>query len=702
MSTPNLDTSAEDNMTETIEVTIPDQKTAPIPLFLKKLWKMVNDTNGEEIIGWNSTGDGFIIYDQVKFVTELLPTYFKHNNLSSFIRQLNFYDFHKVANVDKHEMEFAHSCFLKDLPETLAFITRKVPNVKSRAAQGIKQENINEVLMGVKELRSKHNLIDNELKMLKQENAALWSEINSLRIKYSKQTKVINKLIHFLISYMHSHQNTFGKTNITTVSRKLDQKHLKNTPQLFQIDYFKSPNSSGIEKKIHLKTTTSDKIVTAPTTIKNTAKMYYNQPKLLSKKGKILKDPTVVASKKYPLTKLNSYPMGKNPENFPKIYNVSSPVSQQSVFPKSPYPIEEIVTEVDPLMEETSVYTVKFPKSDINSKQNQSSLPVPELISQNVVSARPVQSQPITFRRLEVPSKNEGKLTHGKRKINDSNLAPTTTQKPKITNTSQRKQKTLKLIIPKPTQIVEGNKKKTFKQPMPKSKKKANHFAENSFYKETQIPQPSPVKPDVVLENLFSEIGNPGTSQSNSSILSELPSNLNNLGLHFVTDHAELISEDIQDSGNLKDVANSPSDTLSAQSVDPGGPLPSEEILPFTTDQENLESETQLILKGEPANHFETDMENNSDRMFSSFSDIPEAHSPSREILKYNIIENPKENLGLYLDNTQIQLSNIQDLLNDLNSEELFDLLGCFNVDEEDENAEQRGNQILGANDFTN
>ncbi|KAJ8961265.1 hypothetical protein NQ318_008949 [Aromia moschata] len=210
------------------------QIAVSVPLFLKKLWKMVNDQEAEDIIGWNSTGDGFVIYDQLQFITKLLPQYFKHNNMASFIRQLNFYDFHKVSSIDKDEIHFSHNCFLKDLPETLIFIKRKCVSMRSKLTNSVKEEELSELLSGVKELKTKHSLVDNELKLLKQENAALWSEINNLRVKHSKQTNIINKIIHFLISYIHS-QNSMSKRNSGT--RKGTHKNIKTGPTILEIGY---------------------------------------------------------------------------------------------------------------------------------------------------------------------------------------------------------------------------------------------------------------------------------------------------------------------------------------------------------------------------------------------------------------------------------------------------------------------------------
>jgi HSF-type DNA-binding len=40
--------------------------------------------------GWTEHGDSFIIKDAKEFQETIIPTVFKHNNFSSFVRQLNF------------------------------------------------------------------------------------------------------------------------------------------------------------------------------------------------------------------------------------------------------------------------------------------------------------------------------------------------------------------------------------------------------------------------------------------------------------------------------------------------------------------------------------------------------------------------------------------------------------------------------------
>lgn len=63
----------------------------PPPAFLTKTFDMVDEFSTGHIVSWSRGGHSFVVWDPNAFSSTLLPTYFKHNNFSSFVRQLNTY-----------------------------------------------------------------------------------------------------------------------------------------------------------------------------------------------------------------------------------------------------------------------------------------------------------------------------------------------------------------------------------------------------------------------------------------------------------------------------------------------------------------------------------------------------------------------------------------------------------------------------------
>ncbi|XP_015278824.1 PREDICTED: heat shock factor protein 3-like [Gekko japonicus] len=182
---------------------------APVSGFLAKLWALVEDSGSDAVICWSRNGQNFSILDEQRFAKELLPKYFKHNNLSSFIRQLNIYGFRKVIALENGMMtsaknsaiEFQHPFFKREKFSLLANIKRKVSAVRAEELK-VCPEDLHRVLSEVQEMREQQSNMDLKLASMKRENEALWKEVASLRQKHSQQQQLLSKILEFILSLM--------------------------------------------------------------------------------------------------------------------------------------------------------------------------------------------------------------------------------------------------------------------------------------------------------------------------------------------------------------------------------------------------------------------------------------------------------------------------------------------------------------------
>ncbi|KAL6845098.1 hypothetical protein ACP4OV_024593 [Aristida adscensionis] len=138
------------------------QQAGAIAPFVAKTFHMVTDPATDAVVRWGAAGNTFVVLDPASFSDFLLPSYFKHRNFASFVRQLNTYGFRKV---DTDRWEFAHESFLRGQAQLLPLIVRKKkkPGCRELGEEG---EEVRGTIQAVQRLREEQRGMDRELQAM--------------------------------------------------------------------------------------------------------------------------------------------------------------------------------------------------------------------------------------------------------------------------------------------------------------------------------------------------------------------------------------------------------------------------------------------------------------------------------------------------------------------------------------------------------
>ena len=212
--------------------------------FLSILYEILNDISYNDIISWNIEGNGIIIKNVSKLCDIILPKYYKHNNYSSFVRQLNIYEFHKSQGIIKEGEGFEHDIFGKKVTrEEIRKILLK--NKEKRLISNNNNIN-NHIELNIKNIL--HNNKDYNLKSLLDnilENSKIISELKQEIIEVKNQNKELKENIELIQNNFNGHNiflEKFLKNKEKIKNNKFKNlKKTRNIKELFQkyLNYLK-------------------------------------------------------------------------------------------------------------------------------------------------------------------------------------------------------------------------------------------------------------------------------------------------------------------------------------------------------------------------------------------------------------------------------------------------------------------------------
>ncbi|KAL6138421.1 hypothetical protein ACLB2K_063704 [Fragaria x ananassa] len=176
----------------------------PVPPFLSKTFDLVDDPALDLIISWGSTGASFVVWDPVEFSRLVLPRNFKHNNFSSFVRQLNTYGFRKI---DTDKWEFANEAFLRGKRHLLKNIQRRksCQSLQIGSFTGPSAEAVRPGLEGeVESLRNQRSLLMQEVVDLQQQQRGTAHQMKTVNERLLSAEQRQKQMVSFLAKMLQN------------------------------------------------------------------------------------------------------------------------------------------------------------------------------------------------------------------------------------------------------------------------------------------------------------------------------------------------------------------------------------------------------------------------------------------------------------------------------------------------------------------
>ena len=282
--------------------------------FLLKLYEILSKDEYSKIIHWSQNGTYIIITNIHTLSKKILPIYFNHQNYSSFVRQLNMYNFHKIRteqevqeqyfineslnkfktlneikNFKRKEQNKQKCLFFKDEDSKIKYTI--LPNKKEENLQNIDEkielnENDDKTIEKFKEIISNGTLdknikekimifLLNKSKENYEKNKKMKNSLNEIKIKEDDVNEQINKInseienqnvhlkkiksLYFLLVSLLMRKNNFpveknGENKLNVMNNEINKNKNSNI-KLFNfinryIDYVGHKNIIGFTRTL--------------------------------------------------------------------------------------------------------------------------------------------------------------------------------------------------------------------------------------------------------------------------------------------------------------------------------------------------------------------------------------------------------------------------------------------------------------------